>query len=129
MDDVEGEDLIFRGLTDPTRRAVLALLGREGALSVSDISSNFPSVGRTAISAHLRVLKTAGLVDERRDGRNRMYSLGSDQVSAAIEYLRQVYQGSLAVPESSAPDAPRRRGRPAHTMPIDESRQGIRRIG
>jgi DNA-binding transcriptional ArsR family regulator len=129
MDNAGGEDLIFRALTDPTRRAVLALLGREGSLSVSDISSHFPSVGRTAISAHLRVLKAAGLVDERRDGRHRLYSLGSDQVSAAIEYLRQVYQGSLALPEQTTPDRPRGRGRPAQVVPLAAAQQGIRRIG
>jgi len=129
MDNAEDEDLIFRGLTDPTRRAVLALLGRDGALSVSEISSSFPAVGRTAVSAHLRVLKAAGLVDERREGRKRLYSLGSDQVSAAIEYLRQVYSGSLAVPESSAPEHPRGRGRPAQKTTSDPAQHGIRRVG
>ena len=64
---------LFRTLADPTRRAVFARLG-EGEMSVSDLHSGF-SVSQPAISQHLAALKAAGLVSERRAGRNAYYRL------------------------------------------------------
>lgn len=64
---------LFRTLADPTRRAVFERLG-EGEMSVSDLHSGF-SVSQPAISQHLAALKAAGLVSERRAGRNAFYRL------------------------------------------------------
>ena len=64
---------LFRTLADPTRRAVFERLG-EGEMSVSDLHSGF-SVSQPAISQHLSALKAAGLVSERRAGRNAFYRL------------------------------------------------------
>ena len=64
---------LFRTLADPTRRAVFERLG-EGEMSVSDLHSGF-SVSQPAISQHLAALKAAGLVSERRAGRNAYYRL------------------------------------------------------
>ena len=57
---------VLDALGDPTRRAVLELL-RDGPRAVGDIASELP-VSRPAVSQHLRVLKGAGLVTERKDG-------------------------------------------------------------
>ena len=64
---------LFRTLADPTRRAVFERLG-EGEMTVSDLHSGF-SVSQPAISQHLAALKAAGLVSERRAGRNAYYRL------------------------------------------------------
>jgi DNA-binding transcriptional ArsR family regulator len=64
---------LFRTLADPTRRAVFERLG-EGEMTVSDLRLGF-SVSQPAISQHLAALKAAGLVSERRAGRNAYYRL------------------------------------------------------
>ena len=60
-----------RALAEPRRRDILRLV-RDDELSAGTIASHF-EVSRPAISQHLRVLKDAGLVDERRDGTRRYY--------------------------------------------------------
>lgn len=62
---------IFRALADPTRRAVFERLSQR-EMSVSELTSNF-HVSQPAISQHLAALKGAGLVAERREGRNAYY--------------------------------------------------------
>jgi DNA-binding transcriptional ArsR family regulator len=64
---------LFRTLADPTRRAVFERLG-EGEMTVSDLHRGF-AVSQPAISQHLSALKAAGLVSERRAGRNAYYRL------------------------------------------------------
>ena len=62
---------IFRALADPTRRAVYERL-TAGEMSVSELRSGM-SVSQPAVSQHLAVLRGAGLVSERRAGRNAYY--------------------------------------------------------
>lgn len=62
---------IFRALADPTRRAVYERLAG-GEMSVSELRSGM-SVSQPAVSQHLAVLRGAGLVSERRAGRNAYY--------------------------------------------------------
>lgn len=64
---------VFHAVADPTRRAILDRL-RTGDAPVNDLAAGF-HMTRPAISKHLRVLREADLVTERRDGRNRVYSL------------------------------------------------------
>src|SRR4051795_3143359 len=60
-------------LADPTRRELVTLLAR-GELSAGELADRFP-VSRPAISRHLRVLREAGLVHSRVEGRRRLYAL------------------------------------------------------
>ena len=60
-------------VADPTRRELLRLLV-DGELSAGDLAGRFP-VSRPAISRHLRVLREAGLVRARTDGKRRLYTL------------------------------------------------------
>jgi len=60
-------------IADPTRRELLALLA-EGEIAAGDMADRFP-VSRPAISRHLRVLREAGLVRSRTEGRRRLYAL------------------------------------------------------
>ncbi|WP_192253732.1 ArsR/SmtB family transcription factor [Mesorhizobium caraganae] len=62
---------IFRALADPTRRAVYERLAG-GEMSVSELRTGM-SVSQPAVSQHLAVLRSAGLVSERRAGRNAYY--------------------------------------------------------
>ncbi len=64
---------VYAAISDPTRRAILDAL-RECERSAGDIAQLFP-VSRPAISRHLRVLREAGLVRERRQAQSRFYSL------------------------------------------------------
>ena len=64
---------VFRALADPTRRAILDAL-RAGSQPVGRIARRFP-VSRPAVSRHLRVLREADLVIERKEGRERICEL------------------------------------------------------
>jgi len=61
----------LRAIAEPRRRRILELVGAR-ELSAGEIASHF-DVTRPAISQHLGVLKEAGLVDERRNGTQRLY--------------------------------------------------------
>ncbi|HLJ24868.1 MAG TPA: metalloregulator ArsR/SmtB family transcription factor [Candidatus Acidoferrales bacterium] len=75
----------FGALADPTRRAVLDLL-RRGSLPAGRIAQAFP-VSRPAISRHLRLLRRAQLVRERREGRRRLYQLNPEPLRAVDSWL------------------------------------------
>jgi DNA-binding transcriptional ArsR family regulator len=60
-------------IADPTRRELLSLLAA-GEIAAGDLADRFP-VSRPAISRHLRVLREAGLVRSRTEGRRRLYAL------------------------------------------------------
>lgn len=86
----------FSALADPTRRAVLDLL-RGGGLSAGRIAQAFP-VSRPAVSKHLRVLRRAHLVRERRQGRQRFYHLNVGPLKAVDAWLdryRMFWETSL----------------------------------
>src|SRR5882757_8773382 len=77
----------FHALADPTRRAVLDLL-RRGSQPAGQIASAFP-ISRLAISKHLRLLRRAHLVREKREGRNRVYHLNPEPLKAVDSWLEQ----------------------------------------
>jgi DNA-binding transcriptional ArsR family regulator len=87
---------VYRAIADPTRRAILDRL-RSGPAPVNALASDF-SQSRPAISKHLRVLRTARLVRERRCGRERRYSLEPEplrDVAQWIEEYRAFWQTNL----------------------------------
>ncbi|MET8976336.1 metalloregulator ArsR/SmtB family transcription factor [Streptomyces sp. NPDC004539] len=104
IDHSHESDLVFRALNDATRRAILALLASEHEPSAGDIAAAFPAIGRTAVSAHLRVLRDARLVSEVRDGKHRRYRLGPNRADAAIAFLRQIYEQALPPERDAASD-------------------------
>ena len=77
----------FSALADPTRRAVLDLL-RAGTRPAGEIARAFP-VSRPAISKHLSILRRAHLVEERREGRHRLYQLNPEPLKAVDTWLEQ----------------------------------------
>lgn len=88
-------DAVFAALADPTRRAILSLIGEHRELTAGEIAARFDNVGRTAISSHLRILRLAGLITERRDKQFRHYSVTSSSADAVVKFLTSLYQNSL----------------------------------
>jgi len=91
-------DAAFSALADPTRRAVLDLL-RSGTRPAGDIARAF-TVSRPAISKHLSILRRAHLVEERREGRHRLYRLNPEPLRAVDTWLdeyRQFWTASLNI--------------------------------
>ncbi len=76
---------VLDALGDPTRRAVLEKL-RAGPKSVVEIAAGLP-VSRPAVSQHLRVLKDAGLVIDRRVGNRRYYRLDPKGLARLRDYV------------------------------------------
>lgn len=73
---------VFKALADPTRRRILQDL-REGELAAGDIAGRFPISG-PSISRHLSILKSAGLVTERRDANRILYSIVEERLANCV---------------------------------------------
>jgi DNA-binding transcriptional ArsR family regulator len=80
------QDVVFRALADPTRRKILRLL-RDGRRSVGDLAANF-SQSRPAISKHLRLLRSAGLVVTHQRGTSRLCELNARPLRAVDTWLK-----------------------------------------
>ena len=91
---------VLDALGDPTRRELLEVL-RDGPRAVVDIAAAMP-VSRPAVSQHLRVLKDAGLVIERRDGARRVYRIHTDGLAALRAYLETYWSEALAAFKEAA---------------------------
>src|SRR5215469_10218701 len=84
----------FTTLGEPTRRLIVERLAG-GPLSVHEIADRLP-VGRPAVSMHLRVLKDAGLVLDRRMGTRRLYQVNPEALAALRDYLDWYWTQALA---------------------------------
>lgn len=84
---------VFAALHDPTRREVLERL-RTGPKPVGEIARGMP-VTRPAVSQHLKVLKDAGLVEERSEGVRRIYSLRREGLMELREWLDSFWGDAL----------------------------------
>jgi DNA-binding transcriptional ArsR family regulator len=84
-----GHDVIFRSLADPTRRALFERLCREGEKTVGALTAR-AKVSQPAVSKHLGVLKQAGLVRDRRDGRQIHYSAHLGALAALIDWTSKM---------------------------------------
>jgi DNA-binding transcriptional ArsR family regulator len=84
----------FEALGDANRREILRLLS-EGDLTVGKLADSLP-ISRPAVSRHLRLLKTAGMVAERAEGTRRIYHLRSEGAEAVRAYLEAIW-GSAVV--------------------------------
>jgi DNA-binding transcriptional ArsR family regulator len=90
----------FYALADPTRRQIFERLARK-PLSVVDLAADMP-VSRPAVSQHLRVLKDARLVIERKLGTRRVYRLDPRGVSDMRAYLDRFWDRALAAFKAAA---------------------------
>ena len=80
-------------ISDPIRRRVLELV-RDRELPAGDLAAEF-DVSRPAVSRHLRVLREAGLVHERRAGRQRLYRADPQPLAELREWLDGYWSGRL----------------------------------
>jgi DNA-binding transcriptional ArsR family regulator len=80
-------DATFFALADPTRRAMLERLSR-GEASVTELAAPF-TVSLPAISKHLRVLESAGLIVRRREGRVHRIAVRTPQLREAMRWLEE----------------------------------------
>ena len=78
-------DAVFRAIADPTRRRILGLL-RDGDHTVGEIAANFRT-SRPAISKHLRLLRSAGLVGTEQKGAARICHLRPKPLRAVNDWL------------------------------------------
>lgn len=94
MTYIKSMDDALTAIAEPRRRAILHLV-RDEELPAGRIASHF-SVSRPAISQHLRVLKDAGLVSERRDGTHRYYRLRREGLTEIVRFLESFWDEGLA---------------------------------
>jgi DNA-binding transcriptional ArsR family regulator len=97
VNNIERLDRTFAALVDPTRRAILARLEREGGTSVSELAEPF-AIKLPAVMKHLDVLGDAGLITRSKTGRTVTVRLCPEPMKAAMDWLRRYerfWSGSL----------------------------------
>ncbi|UAL09683.1 ArsR/SmtB family transcription factor [Caulobacter segnis] len=82
-------DTLFRTLADPTRRALFERLCRDGEQTVGALTAQ-AGVSQPAVSKHLIVLRDAGLVRDRHEGRQTHYSAQPGALAPLIDWTRQM---------------------------------------
>lgn len=95
-------------ISEPRRREILARLGELGESPVGALAE-LVDISRPAVSQHLKVLKDAGMVDERQDGRQRLYRLNAEGIAKARLAIELFLINELDDLESSARDLSARR--------------------
>ena len=95
-------------VSEPRRREILARLGELGESPVGALAELI-DISRPAVSQHLKVLKDAGMVDERQDGRQRLYRINADGIAQARLAIELFLINELDDLESSARDLATRR--------------------
>jgi len=83
------QDLLFKTLGDPTRRAIFEGLCRNGEQTVASLTAR-AGISQPAVSKHLGVLKQAGLVADRHEGRNTHYSARPAALAPLIDWTSQM---------------------------------------
>jgi DNA-binding transcriptional ArsR family regulator len=92
-----GSDVLFKTLADPTRRAIFERLARDGEHSVHALTDH-SGVSQPMVSKHLAALKLAGLVRDRRNGRETHYSARAQSLGPLIDWL-SLYASFWARPD------------------------------
>ena len=82
-------DVLFRTLADPTRRALFERLCREGEQTVGALTAQ-AGISQPAVSKHLGVLKQAGLVRDRHEGRQTHYRAQLDALAPLTDWSNQM---------------------------------------
>lgn len=106
LDRVE-QTRLFGSLADPTRLRVVEQLAQRSEMNVSDLAT-ITGVSQPTISRHLAILRKAGLVDVRKDGLWRWYSIKTDVVAETHRWACGILTGSSThdaslVPVSNCP--------------------------
>jgi|SRR5580693_159294 DNA-binding transcriptional ArsR family regulator len=83
------QDMLFRTLADPTRRAIFERLCRDGEQTVGALTAR-AKISQPAVSKHLGVLKRAGLVRGRHQGRETHYSAQLRALAPLVDWTRRM---------------------------------------
>ena len=102
-------DAQLRAIAEPRRREILRLVWSKER-TAGEIARNF-DITRPAISQHLRVLREAGLVSERRDGTRRIYRAVPERLGELRGFLEAYWDDALRSLKRAAEDAERRKGK------------------
>ncbi len=82
---------VYWAIADPTRRALLLRLADEGARNVTELLKPF-SISQPAVSKHLRILREAGLVRSRKEGRLRLYEIEANRLRQVFDWVSHFEQ-------------------------------------
>ncbi len=88
---------VFDAIADPTRRRLIGLLAESEEMPLHELTGQF-QMGRTAVSKHLTVLKEAGLVHDRKVGRETRFSLNAAplrEVQDWVAYYRKYWTSNM----------------------------------
>jgi DNA-binding transcriptional ArsR family regulator len=86
-------DMVARAIAEPRRREILTLV-RDHELSAGEIAANF-DVSRPAVSQHLTVLRSAGLLSERRRGTSRFYRARPEGLAGLRDFMDEFWTDRL----------------------------------
>lgn len=97
---------VFEAIAQPTRRQIVRMLAT-GELSAGEVATHF-KVTQPAISQHLRVLREAGVVSERRAGTRRLYRVRAEGLADLHDFLAEVMPSRLELLKQAAEEEERR---------------------
>jgi DNA-binding transcriptional ArsR family regulator len=83
------QDILFKSLSDPTRRALFERLCRDGEQTVGSLTQ-WAGVAQPTVSKHLAVLKQAGLVSDRHEGRQTHYVARKAALAPLLDWTRDM---------------------------------------
>ena len=86
---MDSPDLLFRSLADPTRRAIFERLCRDGEQTVGALTAG-AGISQPAVSKHLGILRQAGLVRDRHEGRQTHYSAQRQALAPLVDWTSQM---------------------------------------
>ncbi len=85
---------LLKSLGEPRRCEIVRLVWSD-ELPAAEIANHFPDVTRSAISQHLSVLRRAGVLNERRDGTRRLYSVNQSEVAELRAFIDSFWTAGL----------------------------------
>jgi len=91
LNNTNQERDVYAAIADPTRRQLLNLLAKADELPLHELTAQF-EMGRTAVSKHLAILKEAGLVIARKEGRETRYRLNAAPLKEIQDWV-SIYEG------------------------------------
>lgn len=97
MSENNQERDVYHAIADPTRRKLLELLAEAEELPLHELTVQF-AMGRTAVSKHLAILKEAGLVTDRKVGRETRYRLHAaplQEIKDWVSYYEKFWKENL----------------------------------
>lgn len=100
-------ETVLKAIAEPRRQEILRLIWRQER-TAGDVAAHF-DISRPAVSKHLRILKEAGLLQERRVGTQRRYLARREGLADARRFLESFWDEGLAAIKRSAEDAARDR--------------------